>query len=603
MENINSKKQVYIDKLARLKEEKSKLERSFSSISTMRFISFTLGLVLFLLGVSDGKVVCTIFGIIFFVAFAVLVVKHGAVAKQIETYDCMAEVVSRYVKRFSDEWRNIKDDGSSFISDENVVAHDIDLLGPNSLYQLINVAHTKKGRRLLAEQLNVRNIDTSVIAERQAAVKELEGKIDFGIEFETAGVKIGKIKGKFDPEELNANCNNSEKIPAWRMLAGIILPIIEITLIVLWACNVLHYGFALIGFIFNLSFTWLTSFVTSEIIAPFYKIDQAIDGYMEMLGLVVNNEFETEELKNIKKTLDGKEGAITGLSKLKSILQAYNISYNPLLHQLLSGIILWDYQLAFFVSRWKLKYGNNTFSCFDAVAKLELLLSLSVIAKVRTTNLPEVIVDKNEKVLLEGEEIYHPLLNPEAVVANSAKLYGGITIVTGSNMSGKTTFLRSLAVNLVLAYIGAPVCAKKLTASWMNIFTSMRITDDVANGISTFYAEILRIKAMAEFKKENKPMICLIDEIFKGTNSADRIVGATEVIKGLGDLNCMTIVSTHDFELCEMKDKNAQNATNYHFEEYYEEDTLKFDYRIKNGRCTTTNAKAILKMAGFNVQN
>ena len=125
----------------------------------------------------------------------------------------------------------------------------------------------------------------------------------------------------------------------------------------------------------------------------------------------------------------------------------------------------------------------------------------------------------------------HPLIHPAKVVANDADFKGGTTIITGSNMSGKTTFLRTLGINLILAYAGAPVCVDDMHADYMKIFSSMRVTDDVSNGISTFYAEILRIKSMVEYKKNDAPMLCLIDEIFKGTNSADRIVGASQVIK------------------------------------------------------------------------
>ena len=193
----------------------------------------------------------------------------------------------------------------------------------------------------------------------------------------------------------------------------------------------------------------------------------------------------------------------------------------------------------------------------------------------------------------------HPLIEPSVVVANDADFQGGTTIITGSNMSGKTTFLRTLGVNLVLAYAGAPVCADTFKADYMKIFTSMRVTDDVSNGISTFYAEILRIKSMVEYRKCNKPMLCLIDEIFKGTNSADRIVGARKVISKLSAASSMTMVSTHDFELCDIENYDGSHAANYHFEEYYEGDQLKFDYRKKDGRCTTTNAMAILHMAGL----
>ena len=171
-------------------------------------------------------------------------------------------------------------------------------------------------------------------------------------------------------------------------------------------------------------------------------------------------------------------------------------------------------------------------------------------------------------------------------------------------MSGKTTYLRTLALNLVLAYIGTGVTADSFKAPVMRIFTSMRVHDDVANGISTFYAEILRIKSMAEYIEERKqsgdlPAFCLIDEIFKGTNSADRIVGAKEALQKLSVDNNMVLVSTHDFELCNITTKNNDKADNYHFSEYYDENELKFSYKIQNGPCTTTNARAILRLAGL----
>ena len=228
-------------------------------------------------------------------------------------------------------------------------------------------------------------------------------------------------------------------------------------------------------------------------------------------------------------------------------------------------------------------------------------MSFAVLGIVRETNWADINTDINNKIKLNAEELFHPLIQPAKVVSNNANLSGGITIITGSNMSGKTTYLRNLAINLALAYMGAPICGKSLSANYMKIFTSMRVTDDVAGGISTFYAEILRIKAMADYKANNEPMICLIDEIFKGTNSADRIVGAKEAITRLAGDKCMTIVSTHDFELCEIEDYQGQKAVNFHFEEYYNDNELKFDYKIKDGRCVTTNARAILRMAGFDV--
>ena len=204
---------------------------------------------------------------------------------------------------------------------------------------------------------------------------------------------------------------------------------------------------------------------------------------------------------------------------------------------------------------------------------------------VRETKKPVI----TKELRLDLEQVYHPLLNPDTVVSNDGQLTNSLTIITGSNMSGKTTFLRTVAINLVLAYTGSGVCAKNFKVPFVKLFTSMRVMDDVAGGISTFYAEILRIKEMAEY-------------VTGGNDVRISYLGRGGAPKKLSAGNAMVIVSTHDFELCELTTEDGSAADNYHFEEYYENDQLRFDYKIKDGRCTTRNAMAILKMAGL-VQN
>ena len=320
---------------------------------------------------------------------------------------------------------------------------------------------------------------------------------------------------------------------------------------------------------------------------------------MDVLETVRDKSFKSQQLSQLYDSLCGDKGSYQAFKALKGISQAYNIMFNPVLHQVLSSLFFWDYQLAVAVSSWKKKYGENISGCFDNIGELEALISLALVGVIHQCGWGELTYDDN--VSLKVVDAYHPLIDQTKVISNSAAIESGITIITGSNMSGKTTFLRTLAINLALLYMGAPVCAKEFKSSYMKIFTSMRVTDDVAHGISTFYAEILRIKTMSEYKEKNEPMLCLIDEIFKGTNSADRIVGAKGVILGLAAPNTMVMVSTHDFELCALTNEDGSQVTNYHFEEYYQDDQLRFDYKIKDGRCTTTNARAILKMAGFDL--
>ena len=602
MVKMNNNKKFYNEKFNIYSEEEQLLEKKFSHISTLRVFSFLLGLALLLIGIFDDLVIAGIFGVLLLAAFLLFVRIHGEVVKKQEETKSKLKTVGRYNDRFSEQWRNFSDTGKEFLEDDDTVSRDIDLLGKDSLFQLINVCHTEKGRRLFADNLKLKNFDLSKLKKKNDAVAELMEKKEFAIAFESAGIRLSENKHKQDIDRFLNYCDDDKTgvLPAWIEVAKFVFPMIEIALIVLSVLGFFNYGIPLAGFIAILALAGFTSGITENTIVPFYSMGPAIEEYEDMLLLLENEKFESGLITELKEHISGECGAVNAFKSLKKISQAYNISYNPFLHIIFTGLFLWDYHIAHFTSKWKKRFGENLVRTFDVIAETENLLSLSVLGCIRETGWAGIYED-NKKAGFEADEMFHPLINPEKVVENSIKLSGGATIITGSNMSGKTTFLRTVAVNLVLAYMGAKKKKKKFKANYMKIFTSMRVMDDVANGISTFYAEILRIKAMAKFKEKDIPMICLIDEIFKGTNSADRIVGAREAITRLAGEKCITLVSTHDFELCDIEDKDKNRADNYHFEEYYDNDELKFDYKIRSGKCTTTNALAILRLAGFEV--
>ena len=220
-------------------------------------------------------------------------------------------------------------------------------------------------------------------------------------------------------------------------------------------------------------------------------------------------------------------------------------------------------------------------------------MSLASIGQTRQNYcFPTLLEDDSPRI--ETKKLSSILIAETNAVENDVTLHSGTTIITGANMSGKTTWIRTLAGAVMLAYAGAPVCAESFSVSKMAIFTSIRVNDDLSQGLSSFYAEILRIKSMIEYSKKNLPMLICIDEIFKGTNEADRLIGAREAIKRLTSPLNITLVTTHDFELCDMP-----FVHNAHFEEYYEGDKIKFDFQLREGRTKTTNAKYLLKMAGI----
>ena len=203
---------------------------------------------------------------------------------------------------------------------------------------------------------------------------------------------------------------------------------------------------------------------------------------------------------------------------------------------------------------------------------------------------------------MSAVDLGHPLLSEKRVYNDvSIKDPSNILLITGSNMSGKSTFLRTIGINLILSYTGAPVCAKAFSASIMEIYTCMRISDNLEESISSFYAELIRIKMIVSASKEGKQIFFLLDEIFKGTNSLDRHTGAKILIKQLQSCGAVGLVSTHDLELGELEKESAEKVKNYHFREYYKNDEIHFDYKLRPGVSTTRNALYLIKMAGLDI--
>lgn len=595
---VASNLERYRQTVQETEKQVSILERKYSVYGTFRFIAFVIAVSGLIVGLYDSHAGFLGAGLLGTVLFVVLVFFHGRLNEDLEYMRAKRMVCQRYIGRFDDTWKTFEEDGSRYLKDTDLMPRDLDLFGANSLYQFLCVAGTEDGKKTLAETLRDPEFEIENIAARQKAVRELISKEEFSLNFETLGVKAGMgKKKKYTADEFIRYCESDEKIPKIFHVLRFLFPVITFLLLFAGIAGKISLGYSLISFFAVLLFSWVTAGVAGQAIMPMVSFGYILEDYIRMFEMISGETFHSEILSEIQSCISGDAGALYAIRRLKSISAAFNIRYNPIVHQLLSGLFMWDFHLGVMMERWKQENGAQIHNWIHAVSKMEELLSFAVLARTRQTCFPE--VSKGRRVHVNSKGMRHPLIEPEKVVANDADFSGGATIITGSNMSGKTTFLRTLGVNLILAYAGAPVCADSMRVDKMKIFTSMRVTDDVSNGISTFYAEILRIKTMVEYKAKNMSMLCLIDEIFKGTNSADRIVGATQVIKKLSDSYAMTLVSTHDFELCDIKNHDGRPVDNYHFEEYYEGDQLKFDYKKKKGRCMTTNAMAILHMAGL----
>lgn len=501
----------------------------------------------------------------------------------------------RQYKRLQGEWMAFPETGEGYMTEADYVSGDLDIFGQASLYQLLCVAHTKYGKRRLAEVLKYGEAKTDTLRKRQEAVKELQEKPEFVRRLEALAWNLEQAPGQgeaVNPPSGQTQQQNEKALQAGRrfILAGSVYTGIFLIVFLGAILQWWTFGIVLILFFTALGTTWIMSGYCGRIRGNIFEQEREMRSYLRMMQAIREESFVSPLLLEIQQKITGDKNAMEGIAKLEKLLDAYNICRNPIVHWLLSGVCLYDLFVTAGAAAWRNRYEEKLQEGIKALGELEMTGSLAILGTIRTTTMPVLLEQEQpELTMAEGR---HPLIAEEEAVANTIRMKEETVIITGSNMSGKTTFLRSIGMNMILANAGAAVCAEEMQVSRMKLFTSMRVSDDVSRGISTFYAELLRIKEMVEYGKSERPMLCLIDEIFKGTNSADRIVGAEAVIRKLTGKNCLTMVSTHDFELCRL-------AENYHFEEFYTESGIRFDYRLKRGMCTTTNALYLLKMAGL----
>jgi len=626
--------------LTKIEEQKKNIKEYsniYSILGTLRLISM-IGLIYFIYKVLNSNFYSKYLWLSILMAgiFIALIIKHSNIKNKLKFSKEMININKKYVDRINGQWTEFQDRGEEFISEDHPYSGDLDIVGKESLFQLINTTNTKDGRNNLAKLLLDPNKDKDEIILKQRAVKELGEKLEFcqNLEYTT-----GKYKEKLkSTEKLMKYITENSVLIKSKVIKNIlyIMPLITVPLslgVIILKLKKLYILVGVLGIVQCLIWM-LKALKINSILQSIDKLKYNFQTYSKVLKLIEKEEVECKKLKNIKKVLfNEKESSIKAIKELNIISEKVNLRYNGILYIVLNIFFLWDYQCVFSLEAWKLKYGDKIEKWLNGIGEIESLASLAVLTHINDKIYFPNIHDSDEKTSLnkntqlnnlngenfksekdsypnlklgygdnlkiECKNIGHPLINIKDRVCNDLTMKNNILLVTGSNMSGKTTFLRTLGINLVLAYSGAPVCAEEMSSSIMDIYTSMRITDDLKGGISTFYRELIKIKNIINHSKNKKPMIFLIDEIFRGTNSKDRYIGAKNVLLSLNKPWIIGGLTTHDLELC-ILDKE-ERIKNYHFSEYYKNNEIYFDYKIKKGRSTTTNAKYLMNMVGIEI--
>lgn len=564
------------------------IHRHCNFFAVTRFILFAFVITSLLLGYFLKEEYYVISGICF-VGF-VLVVKYHNVYKKKERYiQALLQTYSKHIQRQNGQWKDFLASGEDFLNEKDYKSLDLDILGKNSLYQMICTAFTSKGKKQLAKDLVSDHLYKDII-ERQDAIKELAENPEFVIQLEVLGSLIPSQK----KESIDCWLEEVQTLSVSSVSPLLfVLPLIAcLSLFCVCFGLFIPYSQAVLEIVvvFQICLAFLFYGKHQKMFKPISYLSTGLESYAHSYAQIVNNSFSSDYLKKLQKQLNGNEDVVLAIRQLSRISQKVFYRQNIFAFIILNGLCLFDFYIQYQYAYWLKQYQKSVTNWFDVLAQLESLMSFSIL---EIDQFDVVMPQIEERKMLSFEDLRHPLIAPQQVVGNDFLMNESLCVITGSNMSGKTTFMRTIGLNLVLAYAGGYVFAKSMHCMPMHIMTSMRVKDNVEEGISTFYGELLRIKAMIEYSRQKMPMICFIDEIFKGTNSLDRIAGAKATIEKLSLPYAYTFLTTHDLELGQLKKQN------YHFEEYYKDAHIYFDYKIKLGVSQSSNGQFLLKKVGI----
>ncbi|WP_314763534.1 MutS family DNA mismatch repair protein [uncultured Selenomonas sp.] len=574
--------------------EKRRLDRRGQMLSWLRLTTFFLCLLALAAAWDTSALEIYLVAVALACCFTALLRRHGRLFEQRLLLESHIAALSNFLARFSGEWHTFPVTGAKYLRDELPQAQDLSLFGSDSIYQYLCAARTKAGRDRLANALSPFPADLTLARKRQKAVEELIARPRLVLDLTAAAALLPD--GHDTKPLLAALQRNTEKPYAGTAFIAWVLPAALALAIVGASLSLIGWTMPAILVLLQFLIAFALGRRTASAQKPLAAMHRELRLYERLFSRLEDATFQSPHLIALQAQLKA-GGSARSLRRLAALADHAHTRHNLIFLLLANAFFLSDLHFAHRIAHWQEKTAAHLGDWLATWAETEVLLSLSTVGLVREVYaFPELLEDASPR--LEAKNLTHLLIPEEKAVPNDIDATAGTRIITGSNMSGKTTYLRTVASACVLAYAGAPVPGERFRLSPLHIFTSIRVTDDAAHGLSTFYAEILRIKSMMAFKEKSLPMLIVIDEIFKGTNSADRLIGAREAISRLTGADFITLVSTHDFELCEIE-SDAAPVTNWHFEESYEDDKLLFDYKIKEGRCTTRNAQYLLKMAGI----
>ena len=598
MEHQDTPREVYERRLEKRRAELRGHEKTDTRYSLLRLLIFLAGAAL-VWPVVMSRTLSWTWMLLPIGAFVAAAWVHDRVIRRKTAAKRAVAFYEAGLARIDDRWAGAGVTGSEYLDLDHAYADDLDLFGVGSLFELLCTARTRTGERMLAGWL-LAPASPDEVLERQQSARELRSALDLREDLARLGEDV---RADDDPDGLIAWATQSPVLttgwPAW---VAAILGLANVGTVAGWLWGGTGGLPVVVAATASALFVMTHGRRVRHVLAAAVRPEQELELLAGVLARLERERFAAPKLSALRSTLDD-HGQVPSkrIARLRRLVEL-NDSRRNMIFAPVAALMMFGTQLAYAMERWRATSGPAVGRWLDAVGQFEALCAIAS----RSFEHPGEVfpeIEASEEPLFRGEAIGHPLLLSAACVPNDLNLGHPLQLllVSGSNMSGKSTLLRTVGINAVLAQAGAPVRARSLRLSPLAVGACLNVRDSLQQGTSHFYAEIKRLRRLTDLGAEDRPLLFLLDEVLHGTNSHDRRIGAEAVIRELLERGGLGLVTTHDLALAEIASSLGPRASNVHFEDHLENGKIAFDYRLKPGVVTKSNALELMRSVGLDV--
>jgi hypothetical protein len=596
--NVSNPKLIY-QGIREVRQAKLKIiQKRSARIATVRIVTFLASMALAWLSLVENHL-SLVWAIVTFSIFLAVVIFHSKIVKQQKTTQRSVQFFTQRLDHIKGQWSGQGNSGIRYVDAEHPYSSDLDIFSDGSVYEFLCGARTRIGKDMLAAWLRC-GADLKTIQNRQQAVEELSDQLKFHEEMFQFDTESSK---ELNTVELKKWIEQEHSIPPWRRLIAALLGVATVFAIVAWGTGHGHWPLLMV-IILEIPLYAVSYRKIKNISTRTEQASSTLAILAQVLKLIEQKNFKTPLLKQLSDNLQSHGHAPSWqINRLYNLINQLQQSLRNQIYMPLALLFGLPIHISHQIEQWRKQIGPHISQWLNTVGQIEALSSLAMYSFEHPSYPFPKMISESAAPCFNAVGLCHPLIPAQACVCNDIRIDSKqrLIMVSGSNMSGKSTLLRAIGVNTVLACCGAPVRAKSLNISCFTIGSAMRANDSLKQGSSLFYAVISKMKRVVELAGQSKPLLFLFDEILQGTNPHDRLIGAKGIIDHLIDRNAVGLVTTHDLALTKIVDSLGHQAVNIHFKDHVVDGHIDFDYKIYSGVIQKSNGLELMRMIGLDM--